>query len=103
VADALGGERASGPWQEGPDVVGEWIVAECKSRARLPLWILEALDQAQRAATEYQLPVAVLHQKHQRSENDLVVMRMGDFLQWFGGNCPNRGEAFPPETERQSP
>ena len=86
TAKALGGERVSGPWREGADVVADWIVAECKSREKLPQWIIKAVQQAMDAAGEYQLPVAVLHQKYQRSENDLVVMRLGDFLEWFGGN-----------------
>lgn len=86
VAQALGGKRVSGPWQAGPDVVSDWIVAECKARTKLPEWVVKALKQAQAAAGEFQLPIAVLHQKNQRSENDLVVMTMRDFKEWFGGN-----------------
>ena len=86
TAAAVSGERVSAPWRKGPDVVSDWIVAECKSREKLPQWIVNAVRQAADAAGEYQLPVAVLHQKYQRSKDDLVVMRLEDFLAWFGGN-----------------
>lgn len=61
-----------------------WLVAECKSWARLPARVEAALRQAERSATSEQLAVAVLHQVSQRRENDLVVLRWRDFLEWFG-------------------
>jgi len=67
----------------------DWLVAECKSWARLPARVEAALRQAERSATSEQLAVAVLHGVGQRRENDLVVLRWGDFRAWFGpGNAP---------------
>lgn len=87
VAAALGTTR-SGPGN-GPDVRTDWLIAECKSWARLPARVEAALRQAERSATSEQLAVAVLHGVGQRRENDLVVLRWGDFLEWFGpGNAP---------------
>lgn len=86
VARALGTERAAhwpGP-SGGPDVRTDWLVAECKSWARLPARVEAALRQAERSATSEQLAVAVLHGVGQRRENDLVVLRWRDFRAWFG-------------------
>ncbi|MDD3494258.1 MAG: hypothetical protein PHZ19_12260 [Candidatus Thermoplasmatota archaeon] len=89
TSKAFGGRRVSSPWRKGPDSEGDWYVAECKARKLLPQWLVNAVMQAVRDAKDGQLPIAVLHQKHQRSENDLVVMRRRDFEAWFGnGQVP---------------
>lgn len=88
TAEFIGGERVSAPWRKGPDAVSDWAVAECKARKLLPQWLVDAVMQAVRDAQDGQLPMAVLHQKYQRSENDLVVMRRRDFEAWFGGQVP---------------
>jgi len=31
------------------------------------------------------LPIVVLHEKGERADNDLVVMRRCDFVEWYGG------------------
>jgi hypothetical protein len=36
-------------------------------------------------ASDGQLPVVVLHQKHKRHDDDLVLLRLSDFEAWFGG------------------
>jgi len=100
VAAALGTTRTGTSAQSGrdggADVRTEWLVAECKSWARLPARVLAALEQAERSATAEQLPVAVLHQVGQRREHDLVVLRWRDFLEWFGP------DSDPPENAPQS-
>lgn len=85
VAQATNTERTSRPWGDLPDTAGKWLVTECKARQKLPQWIVDAVENARRHATESQLPIAVLHEKHKHSRNDLVVMTFGDFLDWFGG------------------
>jgi hypothetical protein len=99
---ALGTERAAhwpGP-TGGADVRTGWLVAECKSWRRLPTRVVAALEQAERAARDGQLPVAVLHQVGQRRENDLVVLRWGDFRSWFGG--PNGAEGNEDDSETEA-
>lgn len=89
VARALGTERAAhwpGP-TGGADVRTAWLVAECKSWARLPARVVAALEQAERSATSEQLAIAVLHEVGQRREDNLCVMRWGDFLEWFGASA----------------
>ncbi|MCZ7539123.1 MAG: hypothetical protein M5U29_04240 [Anaerolineae bacterium] len=88
VAAALGTERTAAGAQNrrdgGADVRTDWLVAECKSWSRLPARVVAALEQAERSADSEQLPIAVLHQVGQRREDNLCVMRWGDFLDWFG-------------------
>ena len=103
VAAALGTTRSGAGAQNGreggADVRTGWLVAECKSWRRLPARVEAALRQAERSATSEQLAVAVLHGVGQRRENDLVVLRWGDFLEWFGTGA--QAPAMPPRA-RQS-
>ena len=88
IAAILGGHRVPVTGRargDVPDVAHRWLSIEVKSRRALPAWLLEAVAQARAAATEYQLPVAILHQEGSRHGLDLVVMRLSDFEDWFGG------------------
>jgi len=87
IARKLGGERVSKArlGDRSPDVVTAWLAVEVKHRKTLPAWLKGALAQAARNAGEAQLPVVVLHECSQQHEGDLVVLRLGDFVDWFGG------------------
>ncbi|QXD17021.1 hypothetical protein GQ464_008840 [Rhodocaloribacter litoris] len=69
---------------DAPDVDHDWLAIEIKHRTRLPAWIEDALRQAEAAAREDQLPVAILHQKGRDHGKDLVVLRLADFEAWLG-------------------
>ncbi|QXD15808.1 hypothetical protein GQ464_002345 [Rhodocaloribacter litoris] len=69
---------------DAPDVDHRWLAIEIKHRTRLPAWIEDAVCQAEAAAREDQLPVAILHQKGRDHDRDLVVLRLADFESWFG-------------------
>ncbi|QXD16984.1 hypothetical protein GQ464_008640 [Rhodocaloribacter litoris] len=69
---------------DAPDVAHAWLSIEIKHRSRLPAWIEDAMRQAEAAAREDQLPVAVLHERGRRHDEDLVVMRLADFKAWVG-------------------
>ncbi len=87
IAALLGGRRVpvSGRGRgDQPDVAHPWLAIECKDRASLPLWLLDALDQAESSATAEQLPVAVLHRAGDRHDQALVVLRLVDFVVWLG-------------------
>ena len=86
VAELLGGQRipVSGRGDR-PDIEHGWLSIECKLRRRLPQWLLAAVEQAERAARPGQLPVAILHQAGARYRDALVVLRLGEFEEWFGG------------------
>ena len=87
IAARLGGERCpvSGR-QRGdvPDVAHQWLAIECKHRQTLPAWLKDAMAQARAAAHDGRLPVAVLHEGGSRHDGDLVVLRLADFVDWFG-------------------
>lgn len=64
-AEFLGGRRAtmSGLARgDQPVIEHSQLSIEVKSRRELPIWIVSALDQANAAKREGQLPVAILHQ-----------------------------------------
>jgi len=58
---------------------GRWAV-ECKSRKQLPTWLLDAMTQAARNAGDGQTGIVVLHQVGQRSDRDIVCIRLADWL-----------------------
>ena len=60
-----------------------------------PIWSIEIkkrktfigvgfMEQAIRNSPEGKTPLVVVHQTGQRHDNDLVMMRLGDFEDWFG-------------------
>lgn len=82
----LGGERISNTalGMRSADVETSAYSVEVKHKAKLPKWLNDAVSQAHRNCTAGRLPLVVLHQSGWRRENDLVVLRMGEFLEWFG-------------------
>jgi len=98
VASRLGGQRVPITGRargDVPDVAHPWLAVEVKHRRALPAWLKGALAQAEAAAQEGQLPLAVLHEAGARHDSDLVVLRLGDFAAWFGeveANHTHEGE-----------
>ncbi len=91
IAGLLGGRRVpvSGRGRgDQPDIAHPWLAIEVKDRATLPLWLLDALDQAEASATPEQLPVAVLHRAGDRHDQALIVLRLRAFIDWFGDGKP---------------
>ncbi len=87
IAARLGGRRVpvSGRQRgDAPDVEHEWLSIEIKHRKTLPAWLADAMDQAEKSASGNQLPVAILHQKQQDYNDSYVVIRLGEFVRWFG-------------------
>lgn len=68
----------------GRDVVSNWLSVECKARKQLPAWLRDALEQARAGCPEYKLPIVVLHETGCRRDEDVVMMRLGDFVDRFG-------------------
>ena len=96
IAALLGGRRVpvSGRGRgDQPDIAHAWLSVECKDRATLPAWLMDALDQAEASATPAQLPVAVLHRAGDRHDAALVVLRLADFVAWFGDGTGQPGRA----------
>lgn len=86
IAQLTGGCRVPVTGRRGqPDVAHPWLAIEVKTRERLPRWLVAALAQARDAASSDQLPVVVLHERGMRYRDALLVLRLADFLDWFGG------------------
>ena len=91
TARLLGATRTGNRGKAAADVQNSWLVAECKTRRKFPTWLTGAMRQAV-AAAEGRLPVVVLHEHGARSADDLVVVRMADFVAYFGGaETPTEG------------
>jgi len=83
IAKYLGMERIGGSGKR--DVDGEWLCAEIKERQTPVQWLLGMVQQAVRLAKPGQLPVGVIHFLGEYHDDDLVVMRLKDFADWFAG------------------
>lgn len=86
VAARIGGVRTANHalGLKTPDCESDWLSVEVKHRKTLPAWLVGALDQARRNAAPGKLAIAVLHQAGQRYDDALVVLRLSDFVDWFG-------------------
>lgn len=85
TAKTLGGVRTGPTGRNTNDVEHGWLAVECKHRKSLPDWLMGAMRQAKANSNKGEkLPVVVLHQLGQRHADDLVVMRMADFKDYFG-------------------
>ena len=89
IAALLGGRRVpvSGRGRgDVPDIDHASLAIEVKSRKTMPRWLQDALEQAEASAKDGQLPVAIFHQRGQRYEDSLVVMRLHS-LSEANDNC----------------
>lgn len=67
---------------------------EVKHRESLPDWMLDAMRQAVASMKEpeTQLPLVVFHQKRQEYGDSVVMLRLKDFADYFGGPSGPVGE-----------
>jgi len=82
-------EGRTGPKGENwPDAIGEGYTLEVKHRSTgIPQWLLDAVEQAEHNTNlraPGKLPLTILHKKGQQYQDGLVVLRVRDFLDWFG-------------------
>jgi len=76
------GTKEGGP---APDWENEWTVGEVVCH-EIPKWITEELAQAERRPTDRdKLRLLVIHEKGQDLGKALVVIRLGQFGDWFLG------------------
>lgn len=79
TARRLSGVRTGNTGKPAADVQAGQFAVECKSRKALPTWLIDAMNQAKRNAGD-RTAIVVLHQVGQRSDNDLVIIRLADWL-----------------------
>ena len=87
VAGLLQGQRVPVTGRQrgsAPDIDHRWLSIEVKHRKKLPAWLHDAMNQAEASNTGEQLPVVVLHESGKRHVENFVVVRLGDFVDWFG-------------------
>ena len=88
IAGRLGGQRVpvSGRGRsDAPDIAHDRLSIEVKHRATLPAWLLDALGQAEAAARDEQLPVAILHAHGRRHGANLCVMSLDTLAALLAG------------------
>lgn len=83
TAAKLGGKRTGNRGTNTNDVEHDRFAIECKHRKTLPAWLHDAMRQAIANDSAGKMPIVVLHELGQRSNNDLVVLRMRDFMTCF--------------------
>jgi hypothetical protein len=86
VARIFKGKRTSnqGLGSAVPVVVSDAYCVEVKHREKLPEWLKAAMAQAVTNCRPGLLALVVLHECGQRHDNDLVMVRLADFIEWFG-------------------
>lgn len=89
IAKIIGGVRVpiNGRGDEA-DIMHPWLAVEVKHRKKLPDWQLKALAQSVAAKKTHvnssALPVVIMHEKGQRYDDSLIMLRLGDFVEHFG-------------------
>ena len=68
------------------DIDAGWLSIEVKHRKKISLFLKGAMAQAIRNAGVSQLPIVVLHESGKRHDNDLVIMTLKNFRDWFVGS-----------------
>lgn len=91
LAEQVGGRRVPVTGRargDVPDIAHPWLSIEAKSWSAMPERVVSALRQAEAANVDgRKLPVALIHGNGERYDQALVVMRLGDFREWFGAGA----------------
>ena len=81
VCNDFGGTRA---WEIAEECEGTGMWApEAKYRKKIPNWLEDMMCQAEAQAHDNQLPLVCLTEKQRRRRDALVIIRYGDFLDWY--------------------
>jgi len=82
IAKYISGERVpvSGRARgDQPDIKHPWMSIEVKLRMRIPSWIKNGIDQAEKSKVGHQMPVLIIREKGQRVDDALICVRLKDF------------------------
>jgi hypothetical protein len=85
IAQMLGLRKVGNRGTSTPDAVGGHLVAEIKHRRSrgIPQWAMDALQGARQHAGPHRLGVLVVHREGQRYEDSILLMRLGDYADWY--------------------
>ena len=90
IAKILGGRRYPANTGGPEDIEHEELSVQVKHRKNLPIWIKSAILDAE-ATAGARLPIAVLHERYSPYEDSLVIMRLSEFVEWWGGSESIKG------------
>ena len=84
LAKMFNGERIIDQSKGGCDVKSDWLAIEGFQKD-IPEYIKEELGQAVMDCENGKLlPIAVWREKHKKDKDALVIVRLEDFIEWFG-------------------
>ena len=83
IAHIFNSSRTGPLGREEPDVITDKLCIEVKSRLKEPGWIRDAMNQVLGRTPEEKLGIVILHAKGIRHEDDMVILRLADFMRWF--------------------
>jgi len=63
------------------DIVTDRFIIEVKERKNLPKFILNAYKQVEKHRTKDKIPLFILHELNKNHMNDLVILKLKDFLE----------------------
>jgi hypothetical protein len=89
IAHLLGGRRVPVTGRQrgdAPDIDHPRLSLEVKHRQELPAWLHNAMNQAQAAKRDNQLPAVILHGKRMDYRTSMALMRLDDFIDWLEGS-----------------
>ena len=82
IAKYIGGERVPITGRQRgdvPDIKHNWLSVEVKLRMRIPEWIKNGIDQAEKSAVGQQMPVLIIREKFQKADDALICMTLKEF------------------------
>ena len=90
IAKRFGGERRGADYRSKDggknDIIIEGWSIECKLLSRPSFGQMStAFDQAVDASEPGDIPIAIIKKKFDADANALVVMKLDEFMEWFGG------------------
>lgn len=87
IARLFGTEREGPRGLNCPDAISRSFSIEVKNRKRLPLWLKDAVEQSHVNGEKWasdRLPIVVVHEKDMDYAKSFVIVRVDDFIEWFG-------------------
>jgi len=90
ICAMLGGTRRGPTGRDDSDCYHSWLAVEIKNRP-MPTYIRRWMSQAIVNSEPDHLPVVVWHPPGTAYGGSLVILRLDDFLDWFGGRGSSRG------------
>lgn len=90
ICESFGGRRRGVTGRGESDCIHDWLAIEIKTRKVIPDYIKLWIMQAEENAEPGQLAIVVMHERGEVYCDDLILMRVSDFRDWFGDSKTGR-------------